>query len=199
MEPSVVDEPAPARPRGGAGPDEPAVVRALGAAVRLVNAIAIGLSGAGILVALALIGWSVVMRYAFNRPPVWVDEVVGFLLVGIVMLAAADVLRRGEHIEVDVLTGGLRGRARLWAQAWSALATLAAALILVVNGWQSAMFSRSLGIVTEGHLELPVWWLMALLPVGGLLLLLTAAEALVRLALGAPSLAEPHSLPQDAE
>lgn len=167
--------------------------------MRIVNGIAIGLSGAAILVALALIGWSVVMRYALDRPSPWVDEVVGFLLVGIVMLAAADVLRRGEHIGVDVLTDRLRGRARPWAAAWSALATLAAALVLVVNGWQSAMFSRSLGILTEGHLELPVFWLMLLLPVGGLLMLLTAVEALVRLAVGAQSLAEPHRLPEDAE
>lgn len=198
MEPDRPGRPAAdGSPRAGAG--EPAAVRALAAAVRVVNAVAIGLAGAGILVALALIGWSVVMRYALNRPPLWVDEVVGFLLVGIVMLAAADVLRRGEHIGVDVLTGQLRGRARLWAGAWSALATLAAALVLVVNGWQSAMFSRSLGILTEGHLELPVFWLMLLLPVGGLLMLLTAVEALVRLAVGAPSLAEPHRLPEDAE
>lgn len=186
-------------PARAPGAREPAALRALAAAVRAVNALAIGLSGAGILAALALIGWSVVMRYAFNRPPLWVDEVVGFLLVAIVMLAAADVLRRGEHIGVDVLTGQLRGRRQRWAQAWSSLATLAAALILVVNGWQSAMFSRSLGIVTEGQLELPVFWLMLLLPLGGLLLMLTAAEALLRLAVGAPSLAEPHRVPEDVK
>jgi TRAP-type C4-dicarboxylate transport system permease small subunit len=176
---------------------EPAALRALGAAVRALNTAAMAVSAAGILVALALIGWSVVMRYAFNRPPVWVDEVVGFLLVGIVMLAAADVLRRGEHIAVDVFTLQLRGRARLWAQAWGSLAALAAALVLVINGWQSAMFSRMLGIVTEGHLELPVFWLMLLLPLGGLLMALTAIEALARLACGAPPVAVPH-LSEDA-
>jgi TRAP-type C4-dicarboxylate transport system permease small subunit len=197
MEPTSPEHPAP-RPRADAA--EPAALRALAAAVRVVNAVAIGISGAAILVALALIGWSVVMRYGFNRPPPWVDEVVGFLLVAIVMLAAADVLRRGEHIAVDVLAGRLRGRARRWAEAWAALATLAAAAILVVNGWNSAMFSRSLGIVTEGHLELPVFWLMLLLPLGGVLLLLTAIEALVRLAVGAPPLVAAHQpVAEDAE
>ena len=65
---------------------------------------------------------------------------------------------------------------------------LAVAVILVVNGWRTAMFSKMLGIVTEGHLELPVYLLMLLLPLGGLLLLLTTVEALVRLATGAPPL-----------
>jgi TRAP-type C4-dicarboxylate transport system permease small subunit len=168
---------------------EPAITRALGRCIGVINGVAMAVSAAGVLVSLALIAWSVAMRYLFNRPPVWVDEVVGFMLVGIVMLAAADVLRRGEHIGVDLFTAGLSGRARLWVQAWSSLSVLAVSLILIVNGWQSAMFSKMLGIVTEGHLELPVYWLMLMLPLGGLLMLLTTVEAFVRLATGAPSLA----------
>jgi TRAP-type C4-dicarboxylate transport system permease small subunit len=50
----------------------------------------------------------------------------------------------------------------------------------VVNGWRTAMFSRSLGIVAEGRIEIPVFWLQLLLPLGGLLLALAALEALLR-------------------
>jgi C4-dicarboxylate transporter, DctQ subunit len=159
-------------------------------AARLARLVALAADGAaalsalGVLVSLALIAWSVVMRYAFNRAPVWVDDVVGFLLVGIVMLAAAQVLRRGEHIGVDILTSRLPPRAQRWAEAWSALAALAVALVFVVNGWRTAMFSRSLGIVAEGRIEIPVFWLQLLLPLGGLLLALAALEALLRLAAG---------------
>ena len=99
------------------------------------------------------------MRYGFNRPPAWVDDVVGFLLVLIVMLAAAQMLRRGEHIGVDLLvTSRLGPRARRWARRWVALAALAASLVLVVNGWSTAMLSRQLGLVAEGHVEIPVYW-----------------------------------------
>jgi C4-dicarboxylate transporter, DctQ subunit len=157
--------------------------RALALAARLLAAAANGaaaLSALGVLVSLALIAWSVVMRYAFNRAPVWVDDVVGFLLVGIVMLGAAQVLRRGEHIGVDLLTSRLPPRAQRWAEAWSALAALAVSLVFVVNGWRTAMFSRSLGIVAEGRIEIPVFWLQLLLPLGGLLLALAALEALLR-------------------
>ena len=175
---------------------ENTITRLLGRCIRVVNGVAMAVSAAGVLMSLALIAWSVAMRYLFNRPPVWVDEVVGFMLVGIVMLAAADVLRRGEHIGVDLFTANLGARARLWVQAWSSLSVLAVALILIINGWQTAMFSRMLGIVTEGHLELPVYLLMLLLPVGGLLMLLTAIEALIRLATGASSLAVPAHAPE---
>ncbi|HEX5093179.1 MAG TPA: TRAP transporter small permease [Burkholderiales bacterium] len=161
--------------------------RALG---RLVGA-AMALAAASVLASLALIAWAVVMRYALNRPPVWTDDVVGFLLVVIVMLGAAQSLRRGEHIGVDILVGRLGPRGALWAQAWSSLAVAAVSLILIFNGWQTAMFSRKLGVLTEGRVEIPVFWLQLLLPLGGLLMLLVALEALARLAAGAPPLARP--------
>lgn len=170
---------------------EPAALRLLARVIGAVNALALACSALAVLVSLVLIGWSVLMRYVFNNAPIWVDEVVGFMLVGIVMLAAADVLRRGEHIGVDLFTAHLSGRRKLLVQAWSSLSVLAVTLILIVNGWQTAMFSKMLGIVSEGHLEWPVYWLMLMLPLGGVLMLLTAVEALVRLAMGAPSLATP--------
>lgn len=156
------------------------------------NAAAMALSAAGVLASLALIAWAVVMRYVFNRAPVWVDDVVGFMLVGIVMLAAAQVLRRGEHIGVDLLTARLSPRARRWADAWAALGALAVALILIVNGWRTAMFAKQLGIVAEGRVEIPVFWLQLLLPLGGLLLALAALEALARLAAGLPPVIKPQ-------
>jgi TRAP-type C4-dicarboxylate transport system permease small subunit len=164
-------------------------------AARVIGAAADGaaaLSALGVLVSLALIAWAVVMRYVFNRAPVWVDDLVGFMLVGIVMLAAAQVLRRGEHIGVDLLTTRLSPAARRWADAWAALGALAVALILMVNGWRTAMFAKQLGIVAEGRIEIPVFWLQLLLPLGGLLLALAALEALTRLAAGLPPVTKPH-------
>lgn len=163
-------------------------------AARVIGALADGaaaLSAAGVLVSLALIAWAVVMRYVFNRPPVWTDDVVGFALVGIVMLAAAQSLRRGEHIGVDILVGRLGPRGAAWAQAWSSLSVAAVSLILIVNGWQTAMFARKLGVLTEGHVEIPVFWLQLFLPLGGLMMLLVSLEALARLASGLPPLAQP--------
>lgn len=161
--------------------------------VGALNAAAMALSAAGVLASLALIAWAVVMRYAFNRAPVWADEVVGFMLVGIVMLAAAQCLRRGEHIGVDLLTARLSPRGQAWAQAWASASVAVVAVILIVNGWQSAMFARKLGILTEGNLEIPVFWLQLFLPLGGGMMLLVALEALLRQAVGAPPLAAPET------
>ncbi|MEP7141111.1 MAG: TRAP transporter small permease, partial [Caldimonas sp.] len=91
--------------------------------------------------AFVLIVWAIVMRYAFNAAPTWVDDIAGFSLVAVVMLAAAQTLRRGEHIGVDLLVTNLSPTGRRWANAWAALATAAIAGVLVVKGWESAMFS----------------------------------------------------------
>lgn len=150
-------------------------------AIGVVTDAGVAASAAGVLVSLALIAWSVVMRYVFHRPPVWVDDVIGFLLVGIVMLASAQALRRGEHIGVDLLTARLGPRGRRWARAMALLAVLAVCAIFVVNGWQTAMFAKQLGIVTEGQVELPAWLLQLAIPLGGVMMGLVALEGLAHL------------------
>jgi len=161
-------------------------LHALGRVVAVLASAATALAGVGLLLSLALIGWAVVMRYVFNAAPVWVDEVVGFLLVAMVMLAAAQTLRRGEHIAVDVLVERLSARGKRWTRVWAALATLAITAVLIVNGWDTAMLARRLGLLTEGNLEWPTWWLMLLIPAGGCLLALAAVEALWRALAGLP-------------
>ncbi|MCW5650302.1 MAG: TRAP transporter small permease [Ramlibacter sp.] len=165
-----------------------AALRGLSRVVSLLCAAAMALAAAALLVSLALIGWAVVMRYFFSAAPVWVDDLVGFCLVAIVLLAAAQTLRSGEHIGVDLLVERLAPPARRWAQAWAALATLAIAGVLVYNGWGTAMLARKLGLLTEGALEWPTWMLMMLMPVGGTLLLLAAVEGLWRALVGLPPL-----------
>ena len=77
----MVKTPPAAQPREGRA------LRALGHVVRVLAGAGMAVAAASLLLSLCLIGWSVVMRYGFNAAPVWVDEVVGFLLVAIVMLA----------------------------------------------------------------------------------------------------------------
>lgn len=158
--------------------------RVLGWLARIGQAV----SAAGILLSLGLIGWAVVMRYGFNAAPVWVDEVVGFLLIAIVMLGAAEPMRRGEHIGVDLLVTRLGAAGRRRLSLWVGFATGLAAAILIVNGIGSIELARMLGLLTEGYLEWPVWILMLLLPVGGGLLGLASIEIIWRTLAGLPEL-----------
>lgn len=163
----------------------PAFCRIFSAAVAGLFTVAMALSAVCVLVALALIGYSVVVRYFVGAPSLWIDEVVGFLVVGIVMFGAACALREGRHIGVDLVTELMSPRWQRWAQIWSMSVVLVLSIFLIVNGWQTAMFSKSISMVTQGYLELPMYQLQLLIPLGGILLALAAIDSLLRLACGA--------------
>ena len=162
-------------------PPKPSLVdRAVGALSDLGSALA----GLSLLVSLGLISYSVVLRYAFNHPQSWVDEIVGYLLVATVMLAAADALQKGEHIAVDVMTERLGARGKRLTLVCGLISVALTAAIYLYEGWDTAMFSRMAGIVSTGYLETPVWLPQMLVPIGGAMLLIAAIVALGRLAAG---------------
>ena len=140
--------------------------------------VGIALAAIALLASMAMIVYSVVMRYLLNQPIPWVDEMVGYLLVACVMLAAADALRQGEHIAVDIVTERLSARGKLWTAVLGLLAVALSALLLLVEGWDMVAFSRMVGLLSNGYLAVPMWIPQALVPVGALLLLLAAIAAL---------------------
>jgi TRAP-type C4-dicarboxylate transport system permease small subunit len=164
---------------------------AIYAVVRWLTDAAMAAAAASVLLSLALVCYSVLMRYFANRPEPWVDEAVGYVLVASVMFAIAEALRRGEHIAVDVLTEKLPPAGRRAVYAFGMVAVAVTAAALVYEGWGMVEFSRMIGIVSIGYLEIPIWIPQALVPLGGVLLLLAALAELVRLAAGLPPAHEP--------
>lgn len=141
---------------------------------------AIGLAALGILASAALIGYSVFMRYVLNAPPTWIDDSIGFMLAGIVMLGSASTLRKQKHICADTFTSRLGSRGLFWADMWGWVSVSAVSVVLILNGWETAMFSKMLGIYTNGNVQIPVFLLQLLLPVGGALMLLVSIEGALR-------------------
>jgi TRAP-type C4-dicarboxylate transport system permease small subunit len=137
------------------------------------------LAAAALLVSLATIAYSVVRRYVFGTPVAWTDELVGYLLVASVMLAAADALFGGEHISVDIVTERLAPGGRRLAFLFGLAAVAGAAALLVVEGIGMVQFSRQVGLRSNGYLALPLWIPQSLVPIGALLLLLAAIVSFV--------------------
>ncbi|WP_051340930.1 TRAP transporter small permease [Azospirillum halopraeferens] len=166
-----------------------AVFDALAAGVSLIG---MALAALGLLASLGLVVWAIGMRYLLNTPVPWTDELVGYLLVAIVMLAAADALRRGEHIAVDVLTDRLSGRGRRITAALGLVSVIAAGGALMVEGWKTVEFTQMLGIVSTGYLEMPMHLPQALVPIGGAMLALAGLAGLARMAVGRPPVDGPE-------
>jgi TRAP-type C4-dicarboxylate transport system permease small subunit len=153
------------------------------AAQRLIDglAAAAGWVGCGALAALLLILLhEVVARYAFNAPSVWGSDLASLLTASVFLLGAADTLRTGGHVRIDVLSSRLRLRtAHLLQAAALALLVLPALLVVDIAAWQ-----RTLRAVQRHEIDLgmawqvPVWPTYGLIATGlGLLALQVAAEA----------------------
>jgi TRAP-type C4-dicarboxylate transport system permease small subunit len=152
---------------------------AIGRLIRRFARIGLGLSAAALLASLATIVYSVVRRYVFDAPVAWTDELVGYLLVASVMLAAADALVGGEHISVDIVTEKLAPRGKRIAFLFGLAAVAATGVLLLIEGVGMVRFSNLVGLRSNGDLALPLWIPQSLVPIGALLLLLAAVAAFV--------------------
>ncbi|PCH75266.1 MAG: TRAP transporter permease DctQ [Rhodobacteraceae bacterium] len=141
-------------------------------------AFAASVVSAGLVIAtLAMTGFSVFRRYVLGRPVTWSDELSGFLVVAIVMLGAAEVLRRGEHVSVDILTENATGRKRWWFDLWSNLSVATVSAVLFASALNAVQFSRMIGVYSDGYLEAPLWIPQSFLLAGaGLLFLMALAR-----------------------
>lgn len=133
-----------------------------------------------IVVVLAVTAVSVFSRYVLARPLLGVDEGTGFLVVAIVMFGAAEALRRGDHIRIDLVFDAAGPRLRRLLELWSQAAVLLFAVLLFRTAWHTVTFSRSFGAYSDGYLELPLWIPQSALLVGAALLGLQAAAGLLR-------------------
>lgn len=146
--------------------------------------LAAGLGALLILAMTAIVAYGVVMRYGFGDPQVWTGELAGYLLVLTTMLGAAEALRRGDHIGVDLLTSRLGARARRWAEGWGLLLIVFVAGALLGSGLDMVAFSRMVGLLSDGYLEVPLWIPQSSVLLGMVLLLLAALGRLLRLLAG---------------
>ncbi|MCC5970723.1 MAG: TRAP transporter small permease subunit [Pararhodobacter sp.] len=141
--------------------------------------IAGAISSLVILIAFGLTIYAVAMRYILNRAPMWTDELLGYLLVALIMAGMTEAYRRHDHISIDLVTAGLRGRAARLKNIWADLCVLVLALLLARAAWDSVTFSRAFGFYSIGPLEAPMWIPMTPVFLGFALL---ALMALARLA-----------------
>jgi len=162
-------QPLPAGPGAASGADPGTAGRLLGLTGRTSGAIGAALTG----LLLVMICYDVLMRYVFNRPTDWANELSGYALVGIVFLGLAHAQAEGAHVRVDLLltrlSSGARallGRATGWVVLWYVMVFLWQAVVLVVN-------SHGYGTRSFGLLNTPLWMPQLLMVCGLALLVVT--------------------------
>ena len=117
-------------------------------------------------------------RYVLGNALAWPEEAVKYLFVWMVLLGAAVVTRRGQHITIDLLQRSLPAALLPWHAAAMRVVSAAAAGFLLYHGWE---LTRRASFVSPA-LEWPHTYLYLAVPVGAavalLLKLLTPVQGL---------------------
>lgn len=135
------------------------------------------LAGIAVLVIVVLITYDVAMRFFFEQPQLFVDEVASFLELFVIFGGLAYTFRTGGHVRVDLLTGRLPGPARARLRVVALVLGLVFLAVVLWTTTQSAITAYRYGRVSAVMLY-PLWAPMALIPLG---LGLLAAVMLVAL------------------
>jgi TRAP-type C4-dicarboxylate transport system permease small subunit len=80
-----------------------------------------------LLTAVAINITNIVGRYVFNAPVPWAEEVMSYIIIWGVFIAAAAITFQGNHLRMDLLVANLRGPGRML------LGGLTAVLIIVCS------------------------------------------------------------------
>ena len=140
--------------------------------VRLVNICVVLLAS----VMLAAIGWQVTLRYLFNRPPSWTEELALLCFTWTMLLMMALGVRQAFHARIDLLLDRLPGP---WAQRLEnviGLLTLFFGGYLALGGWR---YMAETATSTSAAIAYPIYMLHGAAPVCGALVAWFALELLV--------------------
>ncbi|MCC6609512.1 MAG: TRAP transporter small permease [Burkholderiales bacterium] len=123
----------------------------------------------------------VVFRYGLHQSLIGVDQISGTLLLYVAFLGAAWVLRRDEHVIIDLLLGQVGSRTRRYLLLASALIGAAVCLVLAAFGTWEVITSLQRGIRIPAEIEMPRAVNLVVIPLGFLLLGLQFLRRAVRL------------------
>jgi TRAP-type C4-dicarboxylate transport system permease small subunit len=139
------------------------------------------LAGAAALMLLAMVAVvtaDIVLRNLGRTGFSWADEVSEYALYLITMCTAPWLLRRGQHVRIDIVLTLVPPPVAWGMEAIADVIGFAVCLILARYGAGMTFDSWRLGAITIKNLVFPEFWLLAPLP---LCFILLAAEFVLRL------------------
>src|SRR5207302_2493129 len=118
-----------------------------------------------LLAMVAIVTADIVLRNLGGGGFAWANEVSEYALYLMTLLTAPWLLRRGQHVRLDIALALVPPRIAWLMEALGDLLGLAVSLVLVRYGAAMAIDSARLGAITIKNLVFPEWWLLAPLPV----------------------------------
>ncbi len=142
---------------------------------RFMVAVEKAVAGSLVLLVFAVVLLQVTMRYLFERPNPWSEELSRFCFIWLSMMGASLALESQSHFAFDLAVTKLPRRPRIWAYRFGTGFVAAAAFGLIILGFGLLHLAHG---QRSAALDLPLAWVYASVPVAGMLMLLHLAARL---------------------
>jgi len=134
-----------------------------------------------VLILAVIVGYEIVMRYGFNRPTIWVNELSAMLFGTFMIIGGAFTARYNGHVGMDIVYGMLSVKKRAILDVISFFILFVPLLgVLVWKGGASAWKSVMILEHDSSQWGPPLYPIRIMLPLGALLFLLQASAKMVR-------------------
>jgi TRAP-type mannitol/chloroaromatic compound transport system permease small subunit len=151
---------------------------------RLIDAISEAVGRAAIwliLIVVLISAGNALMRFAFDISSNAMLEIQWYLFSALFLACAAYVLKKNEHIRIDVIAGRLSERAQNWIDVFGIIVFLLPMAIMIAwLSWPAFMNAWNSGEVSANAGGLVRWPVRLMLPLGFALLILQAFSELIK-------------------
>lgn len=134
----------------------------------------------GVLVMFVLVLLEVILRYAFNSPTVWTNELTQFVFGAYVVLSGGYIMRWGGHVNVDIIYSHLSARGQALMNILTfPLFLMFSGMLLVFGGfltWESIKIWEH----SESAWNPPVYPAKLMIPLGAFLLIMQGVSQFIR-------------------
>ncbi|MGB2817693.1 MAG: TRAP transporter small permease [Burkholderiaceae bacterium] len=114
--------------------------------------------------AISILGlYQVLIRFVFNQPSSWTEEIIGRLLIWTVALGVVAAFRQGALVSVDVMLRWSRGR---WRQVVRLIILVVTATFLGLLAWVGYDLAWRIRFQTFASIPISISWAYLALPVG---------------------------------
>lgn len=107
-----------------------------------------------------------ILRYLFNRPIAGVFELNEVILVVCVFMGLAWCQIERGHIRVTMGLMRLSPRKAVIMDTIVWVAALAFVMTLAIQTWHDAVYAYSIKLFRFGRVQMPIWWVRGLVPIG---------------------------------
>lgn len=114
----------------------------------------------------------VILRTFFKAPQIWVTEVIEVMLLYITFMGTAWLLREEGHVQVDIIISRLSPRTVSILAVLSSLIGIFVSFVLTTFGTSITLDYYHRGVYTPSAMEIPVYLILIIIPVGSLFLLI---------------------------